>query len=71
MVTGRSKRSGQPMQARTVGKMMDAVALRAGMDVKKVSPHKLRHSFATALVENGRSLDEVRGLCCLNWVGVG
>ncbi|GAA4006511.1 tyrosine-type recombinase/integrase [Deinococcus rubellus] len=56
------KRTGQPMQARTIEKMMDTVALRAGLDVKKVSPHKLRHSFATALVENGRSLDEVRDL---------
>ncbi|WP_241191384.1 tyrosine-type recombinase/integrase [Deinococcus psychrotolerans] len=56
------KRTGQPMQARTIEKMMDAVALRAGLDVRKVSPHKLRHSFATALVENGRSLDEVRDL---------
>jgi integrase/recombinase XerD len=56
------KRYGQPMQARTIGKMLDAAALRAGLDVTKVSPHKLRHTFATALVEGGRSLDEVRDL---------
>ncbi|MGI8748715.1 MAG: tyrosine-type recombinase/integrase [Deinococcus sp.] len=56
------KRYGQQMQARTVQKMMDAAALKAGMDVTKVSPHKLRHAFATALVEGGRSLDEVRDL---------
>lgn len=41
---------------------MDAAAVRAGLDPAKVSPHRLRHSFATALVEGGRSLDEVREL---------
>jgi integrase/recombinase XerD len=56
------KRYGQPMQARAIEKMMDAAARKAGLDVSKVSPHKLRHTFATALVENGRSLDEVRDL---------
>lgn len=56
------KRYGQQMQARTIQKMMDATAVRAGLDVAKVSPHKMRHAFATALVEGGRSLDEVRDL---------
>ena len=42
--------------------MMDAAAVRAGMDVTKISPHKLRHAFVMALVEGGRSLDEVRDL---------
>lgn len=53
---------GQPMKARTVEAMMTATAKRAGLDPAKVSPHKLRHAFATALVEGGRSLDEVRDL---------
>ena len=56
------KRYGEPMQARTIGKMLDVAAVRAGLDPAKVSPHKLRHTFATALVESGRSLDEVRDL---------
>jgi integrase/recombinase XerD len=56
------RRYGQQMQVRTVEKMMDAAAVKAGLDVTKVSPHKLRHAFATALVEGGRSLDEVRDL---------
>lgn len=56
------KRYGEPMQARTIEKMMDSAALKAGLDVTKVSPHKLRHAFAMALVECGRSLDEVRDL---------
>jgi integrase/recombinase XerD len=56
------RRYGQQMQTRTIEKMMDAAAVKAGLDVTKVSPHKLRHAFATALVEGGRSLDEVRDL---------
>jgi len=56
------KRYGEQMQARTIEEMMDAAAKKAGLDVSKVSPHKLRHAFATALVEGGRSLDEVRDL---------
>ena len=47
------KRYDEPMQARTIEKMMDAAALKAGLDVTKVSPHKLRHAFATALVGGG------------------
>ena len=56
------KRSGQQMQARSIGAMLDSAARRAGLDVAKVSPHKLRHTFATALIESGRSLDEIRVL---------
>ncbi|CAM4294585.1 tyrosine-type recombinase/integrase [Deinococcus marmoris] len=56
------KRSGQQMQRRSIGAMLDAAARRAGLDVAKVSPHKLRHTFATALIESGRTLDEIRVL---------
>lgn len=56
------KRYGQPMQARTIGKMLDTAAERAGLDPAKVSPHKLRHAFATALIEGGRTLDEIKEL---------
>ncbi|MFC6619703.1 tyrosine-type recombinase/integrase [Deinococcus radiophilus] len=50
---------GQPFGARNMQKMMDAAARKAGLDPAKVSPHKLRHSYATALVEHGRSLHEI------------
>lgn len=53
------QRRGQPFSVRTVQAMMASVAKRAGLDPKKVSPHKMRHSFATALVEQGRSLHEI------------
>lgn len=56
------KRYGQPMQARTIEKMLDTAAARAGLDPATVSPHKLRHTFATTLLNNGRTLDEIKEL---------
>ena len=52
---------GQAMRAPSMLAMMDAAAC-AGMDVTKISPHKLRHACATVLVEGGCRLDEVRDL---------
>lgn len=56
-LTGKNR--GQPFSVRTVQAMTTATAKRAGLDPAKVSPHKMRHSFATALVEQGRSLHEI------------
>lgn len=53
------KNRGQPFKVITMQKMLKATARRAGLDPAKVSPHKMRHSFATALVEQGRSLHEI------------
>ncbi|OLV15935.1 tyrosine-type recombinase/integrase [Deinococcus marmoris] len=50
---------GQPFSIRTMQAATTAAAIRAGLDSAKVSPHKMRHSFATALVEQGRSLHEI------------
>ncbi|CAM3464055.1 tyrosine-type recombinase/integrase [Deinococcus saxicola] len=50
---------GQPFSIRTMQAATTAAAIRAGLDPAKVSPHKMRHSFATALVEQGRSLHEI------------
>lgn len=50
---------GEPLSIRTVQAMTSTTAKRAGLDPKKVSPHKMRHSYATALVEQGRSLHEI------------
>ncbi|WP_295814329.1 tyrosine-type recombinase/integrase [uncultured Deinococcus sp.] len=53
------KQRGQPFSIRTIQAMTTATAKRAGLDPAKVSPHKMRHSYATALVEQGRSLHEI------------
>lgn len=49
---------------RGVQKMVDKALIRAGLDVKTYSPHKLRHSAATLMLQNGvdvRTLQDVLG----------
>ena len=53
------KHRGEPLAVRTVQAMTTSAAKRAGLQKGKVSPHKMRHSYATALVEQGRSLHEI------------
>ncbi len=53
--------SGRPLSTRSVQKIVEQAALRAGI-TKEVTPHVLRHAFATHLVEDGVSLHDVRDL---------
>ncbi|MFN3369619.1 MAG: tyrosine-type recombinase/integrase, partial [Thermus sp.] len=54
---------GKPFSARAVEAMVKRVARRAGLkDWQRITPHKLRHSYASALVEAGRGIDEVKEL---------
>jgi site-specific recombinase XerD len=46
---------------RTIQEIIKNACKRAGI-LKKVHPHTLRHSFATHLIENGSSLNEVQAL---------
>jgi site-specific recombinase XerD len=52
---------GEPLTARAVQILFKRYLLRAGLDAK-ISPHKLRHSFATHLLDHGADLRGVQEL---------
>ena len=53
-------RRGEPVQARTIERAVKEAGARAGLPAERCTPHKLRHSHATALMKAGRRLEEVQ-----------
>ena len=54
---------GGPLSTRYVQQVVKRMAHRAGLErVEKVSPHTLRHTYATELLDEGFSIREVQEL---------
>ena len=57
-----NKESDLRLTTRTIQRIVKKYAIKAGIMGKSVSPHKLRHSFATDLLRNGADIRSVQSL---------
>lgn len=56
-----SKKNGKPISSDTIQRMIKKAAAKAKI-TKDVTPHKLRHSFGTHLLENGENIRKIQEL---------
>lgn len=52
--------AGKPFSVRTIEAMIKRHGIDAGLPAENCTPHKLRHAHATALLEAGRGIEEVK-----------
>jgi integrase/recombinase XerD len=61
-----SPRGGGPLSTRAVQRLMKRLAQKANLpgatEPRKVTPHKMRHHYATRLIQTGADIMEVRDL---------